>query len=170
MLAKLKDRLGALPKTYTYALLLLAAGLLLVLLPRSREETATKPAEQSNAFAENCEARLEEMLSHTAGVGKARVMLTEEQDADRVFARETEREEKTESDGGREFSESSALAMQDSGSDSVPVTETEFAPVWRGALVVCEGADRAEIRLAVTEAVMAVTGLSSDRITVLKLG
>ena len=78
MLAKLKDRLGALPKTYTYALLLLAAGLLLVLLPRSREETATKPAEQSNAFAENCEARLEEMLSHTAGVGKARVMLTEE--------------------------------------------------------------------------------------------
>ena len=170
MLAKLKTMLGALPKKYTYALLLLAAGLLLVLLPRGGEEAAAKPAAQSTAIAEDCEARLEEMLSNTAGVGKTRVMLTQEQDTDRVFARETEREEKMESDGVREFSESSALAMQDSGSDSVPVTETEFAPVWRGALVICEGGDRAEVRLAVTEAVMAVTGLSSDRITVLKLG
>ena len=122
MLAKLKTMLGALPKKYTYALLLLAAGMLLVLLPRSGEEAAAKPAAQSTAIAEDCEARLEEMLSNTAGVGKARVMLTREQDTDRVFARETEREEKTESDGVREFSESSALAMQDSGSDSVQVT------------------------------------------------
>lgn len=170
MLAKLKPLFGALPKKYTYALLLLAAGLLLVLFPRSGEQTDVKTGETGAVFADDCEARLGEILSQTAGVGKARVMLTLEQDTDRIYARETEREERTESNGEREFSESSALAMQDSGSDAVPVKETEFAPVWRGALVVCEGADRAEVRLAVTEAVMAVTGLPSDRITVLKLG
>ena len=60
--------------------------------------------------------------------------------------------------------------MEKSGSDTLPVTERVDAPTFRGAVVACEGADRAEIRLYVTEAVMAVTGLSSDRICVLKLG
>jgi len=35
--------------------------------------------------------------------------------------------------------------------------------------VVCQGADRAGVRLAVVDAVKSVTGLSSDRITVLKM-
>ena len=39
-------------------------------------------------------------------------------------------------------------------------------PRYRGALVVCQGGDRADVKLAVTEAVAALTGLSADRITV----
>ena len=39
---------------------------------------------------------------------------------------------------------------------------------YRGALVVCQGGDRADVKLAVTEAVSALTGLSSDRVTVAK--
>jgi len=38
-----------------------------------------------------------------------------------------------------------------------------------GAVVVCAGADRAEVRLAVTDAVAAYTGLGSDRIRVGKM-
>ena len=41
-------------------------------------------------------------------------------------------------------------------------------PTYRGALVVCQGGDRADVKLAVTEAVSALTGLSSDRVTVAK--
>ena len=41
-------------------------------------------------------------------------------------------------------------------------------PTYRGALVVCQGGDRADVRLAVIEAVSVLTGLSSDRITVAK--
>ena len=47
------------------------------------------------------------------------------------------------------------------------VTRTVY-PTYRGALVVCQGADRAEVRLAVTEAVTALTGLTADRVTVAK--
>lgn len=39
----------------------------------------------------------------------------------------------------------------------------------RGAVVVCAGADSARVRLAVTNAVSAYTGLGSDKITVMKL-
>ena len=39
---------------------------------------------------------------------------------------------------------------------------------YRGALVVCQGGDQAAVRLAVTEAVMALTGLPADRITVVQ--
>lgn len=39
----------------------------------------------------------------------------------------------------------------------------------QGAVVVCEGADQAAVRLAILRAVNAYTGFGSDRITVLKM-
>ncbi|HNY00238.1 MAG TPA: hypothetical protein PKN39_05590 [Oscillospiraceae bacterium] len=38
-----------------------------------------------------------------------------------------------------------------------------------GAVVVCAGADDARVRLEITDAVCAYTGLTSDRVTVLKI-
>ena len=42
-------------------------------------------------------------------------------------------------------------------------------PVYLGAIVVCQGADRSVVRLAIVEAVSKVTGLGADRISVLKM-
>ena len=39
----------------------------------------------------------------------------------------------------------------------------------RGAVVVCDGADKASVRLDVTQAVMVYSGLGSDRIAVCKM-
>ncbi len=39
---------------------------------------------------------------------------------------------------------------------------------WAGAVIVCEGGDSAAVRLQLTQAVSALTGLSADRITVVK--
>ena len=38
-----------------------------------------------------------------------------------------------------------------------------------GAVIVCEGADQANVRLDVTRAVKTYTGFSSDKITILKM-
>ena len=54
------------------------------------------------------------------------------------------------------------------GSAEAPVVTRTVYPTYRGALVVCQGGDRADVKLAVTEAVAALTGLSADRITVAK--
>ena len=58
--------------------------------------------------------------------------------------------------------------LTDSGGGDAPVVTRTVYPTYRGALVVCQGADRAEVRLAVTEAVTALTGLTADRVTVAK--
>ena len=42
-------------------------------------------------------------------------------------------------------------------------------PVYQGAIIVCQGADRGAVRLAIVEAVSRVTGLGADRISVLKM-
>ena len=42
-------------------------------------------------------------------------------------------------------------------------------PTYLGAVIVCQGADSASVRLAIVEAVGSVTGLSTDKITVLKM-
>ena len=49
----------------------------------------------------------------------------------------------------------------------VVVTHSRY-PRFVGALIVCEGGDRADVQLNVTQAVSALTGLSSDRITVVR--
>ena len=41
-------------------------------------------------------------------------------------------------------------------------------PLYRGALIVCEGGGNDAVRLQVIEAVAALTGLGSDRIAVVK--
>ncbi len=49
----------------------------------------------------------------------------------------------------------------------VVVTHSRY-PRFVGALIVCEGGDRADVQLKVTQAVSALTGLSSERISVVK--
>ena len=66
------------------------------------------------------------------------------------------------------YSRTSEPVLLDGGDrEETVVTRTAY-PTYRGALVVCQGGDRADVKLAVTEAVSALTGLSSDRVTVAK--
>ena len=46
------------------------------------------------------------------------------------------------------------------------VVRTQYYPSFRGALVVCPGGDDPQVQLAITQAVSALTGLGSDRITI----
>ena len=55
------------------------------------------------------------------------------------------------------------LLRQISGAGQVQVLLS-----YRGAVVVCDGADAPQVQLAVTQAVAQFTGLSTDRISVLK--
>lgn len=137
-------------KKYRYVLLVVAAGIALMLVP-SEKEPAPAPSAQSEAA--DLEARLEQILSRIDGAGEVAVMLTEA--------------------SGEE------VCYQTDGEDTVLVTGSDRSeqglerirrmPVYRGAIVVCAGADSAAVRLAVVEAVANVTGLGSDKITVLKM-
>ena len=54
-----------------------------------------------------------------------------------------------------------------SGYEDVVVTEQTY-PVYQGAVVVCQGAGDSSVNLAVIQAVSVLTGLGSDKITVVQ--
>ena len=146
------DRLKAAIGKYRYVLLVALAGLALMLLPTgAAEETPapTAPAEES------LEARLEAVLRRIDGAGEVAVLLTEERGGEVFYQTEGE-DEKTVLITGADRSESGLV-------------RTTQPPAYRGAVVVCQGADSPSVRLAVVEAVASATGLGTDRITVLKM-
>ena len=62
---------------------------------------------------------------------------------------------------------SETVVLGSGTSAEVVVTHSRY-PRFVDALIVCEGGDRADVQLKVTQAVSALTGLSSERISVVK--
>lgn len=152
---------GALEK-YRYVLLVIGAGVLLLLLPAGGgcDTSAGQPQETEESFdVEGFEEKLAQVLSQVEGAGKARVVLTLDGGSRRVLARDQEQDR----DGG---SVSTVVTIgQGSGNQEVVPLQT-VAPRFRGALVVCPGGGNPQVRLKLIEAVSALTGLGSDRISV----
>ena len=96
------------------------------------------------------------------------VLLTVESDGERQLAQDSELSYSGSTAAPEDYSRSSQTVLVDDGSAEAPVVTRTVYPTYRGALVVCQGGDRADVKLAVTEAVAALTGLSADRITVAK--
>ena len=60
------------------------------------------------------------------------------------------------------------ILSEGSAYDKAAVSAVRY-PQFQGAVVVCQGADRPSVRLDIINAVSALTGLGSDRITVVKM-
>jgi len=99
------------------------------------------------------EQRLEKALENMEGVGGVRVTLS--------LRGSVERELVTQEDG---------VLVVSSGGGVQSVVERRFVyPEYLGALIVCEGAGIPAVKLNVTRAVQSVTGIGSDKITVIKM-
>lgn len=153
-------------RKYKFVLLILFAGVLLMLLPTGADKREVKTEEQSReTFSlEETERKMEEVLGKIQGTGKLQVMLTLKSGSRLQLAEDTDRDE---GDGEVSSRRETVTINRGSGYEDIVVTQ-QFYPAYQGAVVVCQGADQAAVRLAVTEAVAVLTGLSSDRITVVK--
>ena len=155
---KLAEKLGG----AKYALLVLLLGALLLLLPRCGGSGKSDAVQTSAPSPEGLrapdfdlaaqEAKLSAAVSSVAGAGRTQVVLAVRSSAMRELAAE---------DG------EAVVVSQGSGKQAA-VELRWLYPEYRGALVVCQGAADPQVRLAVTEAVRALTGLGADKITVLR--
>ena len=156
---------------YKYAILILLVGAGLLLWPGGTEHTAQtgQTAQQMDMIsAQELQTELESILGQIQGVGTVRVLLTVDTDGERQLAQNTELRYSGSATAPEDYSRTSEPVLLDGGDrEETVVTRTAY-PTYRGALVVCQGGDRADVKLAVTEAVSALTGLSSDRVTVAK--
>lgn len=153
-------------KRYRYAGLVILLGAALMLLPgRSRQQAAAgsaaaSPAAEPVQQADLCR-QMEQILGQIDGAGTVSCLITCREGARTVYQTDT-----IQSSGG-EVRVSTVLASSGSGTEAA-VVAGQTAPVYQGVVVVCDGANSARLRLEITQAVSALTGLSSDKIAVVK--
>ena len=167
-----KKALGAL-SAYKYVLLVVLAGVAVLLWPEGDGGGGDPPAAQTAAPAEAdleaLRAEMEEILSAIDGVGDLRLMLTLEDDGERKLAGDSSLRYSGPTASPEDYErQSETVVLSRSGSSQEVVVIREVSPSFRGALVVCGGGDVASVRLAVIEAVSALTGLGTDKISVVK--
>ena len=167
-LSELQKRLSAGISKFRLPLLIFAAGLLLMLLPTGKRSTqAVQTAAQAAQTQEltPSQEEMEAILSRIDGVGRVDLLLTLRTSGASVYQTDT----RTVTSGSGTTEECQTVFGQTSGSGKEPVVQTTLAPQYQGALVVCDGADRASVRLAVVQAVTSLTGLESNQIAVVKM-
>ena len=161
---KLTKKIPKLLEKYKYALLIVLLGLCLLAIPGKKAALAPDVTEAA-AVSDTTQAELETILATIQGAGKVRVMLTE------AVGRQTIYQTDEDSDTG-ESSQSvrrdTVIVSESARGESALVVQVK-PPQYLGALVVCQGADSAAVRLAIVEAVSKVTGLGANRISVLKM-
>ena len=153
---------------YKFAALVMLTGAVLLLWPSGNSSTGKNSGRSESVTAEaaDVQRQMEEILGKMAGVGQVQVMLTLEESGERQLAQDGELSYSGSPQEPEDYSRRWETVMASDSGEDAPVVTRQTYPVYRGALVVCQGGNRAEVRLAVTEAVTALTGLSADRVTV----
>lgn len=161
-LKKLWDR-------WKYAALVAAAGVALLLLTSGGEKSADKvPDESVQDAVQETQTNMERILAKIDGVGELHLMLTADTGTERRLAQDTELSYSGDTTAPDDYQRKSETVLTGGSGSQAPVVTGTRCPTWRGALVVCQGGGDAQVRLAVTAAVASLTGLGSDRITVVK--
>ena len=151
---------------YRYVLLLVVIGVLMLSLPGDREESpGPETPAQTETAGPSLQDGLARILGKIEGAGKVEVLLTEKE-GERIFYQTDE--QSTSDQTSRNIRRETVLITGNTRNQEGLILQIN-PPVYQGAVILCQGADRAQIRLAIVEAVMGATGLTSDKITVLKM-
>lgn len=149
-------------RKYKYALLILVLGLTLMALPDGSQNAQFQPQQTTcTDDGDDMVTQLEQILSQIDGAGEVRVMLSTATGQRTYY--------QTDDDVTDTALRSDTVIITDEQRAQQGLIQQIDSPSYRGAIVVCQGADRAAIRLAIVEAVANVTGLGVDRISVLKM-
>ena len=162
----MKEKWRDILKKYRFAALVALAGVVLMLLPGKKDSMQDAETAEGETFSlEETERRMAEVLGAMDGVGRVQVMLTLRSGETLSLAEDSSA---TLGSGGDVRQDSQVLTVnRGSGWQEALVTRQDY-PVYQGAVVVCQGAGSSAVRLAVTEAVAALTGLSTEKITVVQ--
>lgn len=163
-----KQKIGEWVKKYKFVILIVLIGIVCMLLPtRSQSQSSTSdsatvvaPKPQTD-LAED----LEKILSQIHGVGKVRVLLTVST-GERIVYQEDSQISSNETNS---TVQKETVIITDSERTQQALVSHVVGPTYLGALIVCQGADRASVKLAVLDAVSKITGLSADMISVVKM-
>lgn len=163
---KLQHGLVGFLKKYRYVALILLLGIILMMLPSEKKSNSvptTMKLEQEKQTSIGDE--LVDILQNIDGVGKAKVMLTIAAGEETIYQIN---EDVSESDDGSN-KQIDTVIVTDAQRNQLGLIRQTNPPEYLGAIVLCQGADNASVKLSVVDAVSKITGLKSDCISVLKM-
>jgi len=164
-------------KKYRYALIVVAVGIVLILLPTGKKSGVGEPPKPSEGEmvydTAEMERRICRLLGKASGVGRIEVMLTLKSDMEYVYADEYDTSvSRRGSDGEVDSSKSERVnykTIRDGSGGESPILLKRLYPEYKGAVVICDGADNAAVKLRILSAISSLTGLRSDAITIIKM-
>lgn len=161
----LKEKITAIFQRYRYAILIVAIGLVLMSIPGREVSSDEAPAPLLIQTTSDTQSDLEQILSQIHGVGKAKVLLTVAAGEQTIYERNSDRT----SDELSESLRVETVIITDANRAQQGLIQQVIPPTYQGAVIVCQGGDIPSVQLAIVEAVSDVTGLTADKITVLKM-
>lgn len=126
---------------------------------------------------QDIETRLENILSNIKGVGNVKVLITYSQESTVIpmYDEDTSTsvtEEQDSSGGSRTVNESTSkkdIIYEENNGVKTPITQSIINPKIEGAIVTAKGANDANVKTNIIEAVEAVTGLATYKIQVFEM-
>lgn len=152
-------------KKYRYVFLVVLIGIFLMALPEKTEKIQTPAQEPPVPKQEDLQRELSGILAKVAGAGRVEVLLT--YDAGERTLYQTD-DDITYAENSRDARKKTVVVTGSSREETGLVSQL-LPPTYRGAVILCQGADNAQVRLSIVEAVSNATGLSTDKISVLKM-
>lgn len=153
-------------KKYRYVLLVVLIGILLLTFPGQQEESEPVTLQNQEVSSQAAlEDALAQILSLVEGAGRVEVLLTQSRGEEILYQTDGTLSSGEHSTDKR----TSTVLITGESRQETGLVKQRNPPVYQGAIVLCQGAGSPGVRLSIVEAVMRVTGLSSDKITVLKM-
>ena len=166
-LLKWNGNIKAWLRKYKYAMAVLLVGLLLMMIPTRQNTSGNKMENEPQSVIKNQDlaSELTEILEDIQGAGKVKVMLSEAEGERILYQTDstyTQSEQST-------SSKTQTILITDSNRNQAGLVHQKNPPIYRGAVVLSQGADNPTVRLAIVDAVGKATGLGADKIAVLKM-
>ena len=157
------DRIGQ----YKYVLVVIFAGIVLMLLPGKNSQTQieSQQTQQNIPAVNDISQQLEEILSHIHGVGKVKVLLSVAKGEQTLYQTDNTCAEAE----GRKDTKSQTVILTDGSRTEMGLIYQRNPPVYLGAVILAQGAENAQVKLLLVDAVSKVTGLGADKISVMKM-
>ena len=161
---ELTDKILTFVRKYRFVLLILLIGVGLMLIPFGERKETSHEIQTPAPLQTDMALQLTEILSKVDGAGEVSVMLSIGVGQSTVY-----QTDENISGGSSNTTNRDTVIITNENRAQSGLVQHIISPVYRGAIIVCDGADDPVVCLNITQAVSRITGLGMDKISVLKM-
>jgi stage III sporulation protein AG len=159
------EKISVYLKKYKFAVLILIIGLALMLFPKSTNEKEAEWNSVTPGSKVAFEDKLSSILSCVEGAGEVQVILTELSGEETLY--QTDDDQST--NGDSVTNRTDTVTVTDSERNATGLVRQVVPPVYKGAIILCQGADNPSVRYDIINAVSKLIGIGANCISVLKM-